>query len=65
MTALWAAISVALLIVWVFTVADIIRRRLERGRTIAWILIVMLLPFAGAVLYWVLRSREGVGADGG
>ena len=61
MTAFWVAISIALLVVWAFTVADIFRRNLDRRHTLAWLLIVILLPFAGALLYWVLRRREAVG----
>ena len=65
MTAFWVAISVVLLVVWAFTVADIFRRHLGQRQTLAWILIVILLPFAGALLYWVLRRREAVGTDHG
>jgi len=65
MTAFWVAISVVLVVVWAFTVADILRRHLDQRHTLAWLLIVILLPFAGALLYWVLRRREVVGADSG
>lgn len=65
MTGLWIAASVALVAVWAFTVADILRRGFDRRRLLAWILIVILLPFVGALLYWVLRRREAIGADRG
>ena len=65
MTAFWVAISIALVIVWVFTLVDLFSRRLDMRHTLAWLLIVVLLPFAGAVLYWVVRRRETVGADAG
>jgi hypothetical protein len=65
MTAFWVAISIALVIVWVFTLVDLFSRRLDRRHMLAWLLIVILLPFAGAVLYWVVRRREAVGADAG
>jgi hypothetical protein len=65
MTAFWVVISVALVAVWAYTVADILRRPLDRRQTLAWVLIVILLPFVGALLYWVLRRREAVGADSG
>jgi hypothetical protein len=64
MTGLWVAASVALLAVWAFTVADILGRGFDRRRVLAWILIVILFPFVGALLYWVLRRREAVGAGG-
>jgi hypothetical protein len=63
MTAIWVAVSIALVVIWVFTVVDLFSRHLDRRHTIAWLLIVILLPFAGALLYWVLRRREAIGAD--
>jgi hypothetical protein len=65
MTAFWVAISIAVVVVWAFTVVDLFSRHLDRRRTLAWLLIVILLPFAGALLYWVMRRREIVGADNG
>ena len=62
MTAFWVAISVALVAVWVFTVVDLFSRNLDRRHALAWFLIVILLPFIGALLYWVLRRREATGA---
>lgn len=58
MTVLWAVIGAALAIVWVLTVVDLVRRHLGAKRTAAWLLIVLILPFAGALLYWVLRKPE-------
>jgi hypothetical protein len=47
---------VALLVVWVITVSDMLRRHLGAAKTSAWLAIVILLPFAGSILYWVLRQ---------
>jgi hypothetical protein len=58
MSIIWVTIGVALVIVWVITVVDIIRRHLGAKRTSAWLLIIVLLPFAGALAYWVLRKPE-------
>ena len=56
---------VVLVVVWVITVSDIVRRHLGRGPTSAWLLIVILLPFLGSLLYWALRkpSAEEVQAQ--
>ena len=56
MSILWGTLIALLVIVWVITVADIVRRHLGPSRTAAWILIVVLLPFAGTILYLVLRK---------
>jgi hypothetical protein len=53
---IWWAIGAALVAIWVITIADIVRRRMGAGRTSAWLLVVVLLPFVGAVLYWALRQ---------
>ena len=53
-------IGLALIAIWVITISDIIKARLGRGPTAGWLVIVLLLPFLGSVLYWALRKpREG------
>jgi uncharacterized protein (DUF58 family) len=52
---LWGIIGVLLAIVVIISIFDIVRRHLGAGRTAAWILLVVLLPFLGSLLYWVLR----------
>jgi hypothetical protein len=49
-------IGIALLVVWGLTIWDLVGRGLGRGKTAAWLVIVLLLPFIGSVLYWVLRE---------
>jgi hypothetical protein len=60
MSGVWAAVGgvlgAILLVIWVISIADIFRSHLSRGQTAAWLVIVLLLPFIGAVLYWSLRK---------
>ena len=58
MSLLWGAIAVVLLIVWVLSIYDIVRRHLGAKRTAAWILIVVILPVVGSILYWAMRGPE-------
>jgi hypothetical protein len=58
MSLIWWTIAVALAIVWVISIVDIIRRHLGAKRTAAWLLIIIILPFVGSVLYWALRKPE-------
>jgi hypothetical protein len=58
MSIIWVAVGVALVIIWGITVFDVIRRHLGAKRTSAWLLIVLLMPFVGALAYWVLRKPE-------
>jgi hypothetical protein len=56
MTFLWVVIAVLLAAVWVITLVDLFRRHVGMGKTAAWVLIVVLLPFLGSMLYWLLRK---------
>lgn len=58
MTVIWVTIGIALVIVWAITIVDVIRRHLGAQRTAAWLLIVIILPFVGSLLYWLLRKPE-------
>jgi hypothetical protein len=52
----WGIISVLLAVVWIITMADLVRRHLGTGRTVAWALLVLVLPFIGALACWGLRE---------
>jgi hypothetical protein len=58
-TIIWFTIGIALLLIWGITVADLIKRRLSTGQTVAWLLIVVIVPFLGAILYWAMRKPGG------
>ena len=58
MTFIWIAIGAALLAVWVITIVDIIRRHLGGKQTVAWLLLVLILPFIGAIAYWATRKPD-------
>ena len=45
-------LGLILLVIWVFTIADIVRSHLGTAKTSAWILIVVIVPFLGALIYW-------------
>ena len=49
-------ILVPLAIVWVIGVVDIVRRDLPFQAKAAWITVVLLVPFLGVILYFVLRK---------
>jgi len=58
MSFFWGVIAVLLLIVWALSIYDIVRRRLGTKRTAAWVLIVVILPVVGSILYWAMRKPE-------
>ena len=56
-TATCVFILIPLLIVWVLGIADIVRRdNLDRSRKAGWILIVVLLPVIGTIVYFAMRK---------
>jgi hypothetical protein len=57
-TLIWVTLAVAVAIMWGIAIVDIVRRRLGAKRTVAWLLIVLILPILGTILYLVLREPE-------
>jgi|tagenome__1003787_1003787.scaffolds.fasta_scaffold20933264_2 hypothetical protein len=53
---LWGILAVLWAFVVIVSIADIVRRHLGMGRGAAWILLIVLFPFAGALLYWAMRK---------
>jgi hypothetical protein len=63
----WWLIGVLVLIMWVVAVVDIIRRRHNRtaGKTAAWILIVLILPVLGTIIYFLVNGTGDPGVPRG
>jgi hypothetical protein len=57
-TLLGTIVALMLLVVVVLTIVDIVKRHLSTGAAIGWIVLVLVLPFIGAVIYWVVRKPE-------
>jgi hypothetical protein len=55
-TAVWVFILLPLVVIWAVGLYDIFRRDLPRGTKAAWILIVVVLPVLGTLLYFLLRK---------
>jgi Phospholipase_D-nuclease N-terminal len=55
-TAVWVFILIPLIIVWVLGVADIIRRPMSGRARAGWLLVVILLPFIGTLIYFLTRK---------
>ena len=58
MAFIWWVLCIALLLVWALTIVDVFNRGLSTKQTAAWLLIVLLLPFLGSALYWVIRPGD-------
>ena len=61
----WWLAGVVAVAAWVVALVDMVRRRgAERGQLAAWVLIVIILPVLGTILYFVIgrRRRPGRGS---
>ncbi|HEX6023344.1 MAG TPA: PLDc N-terminal domain-containing protein [Solirubrobacter sp.] len=56
MTFIWIVSACVLAVVWVLTIVDIVRHRYSTGATIGWLVLILLLPFIGAIIYWLVRK---------
>ena len=63
MTVLWFLVSILVLVVWVLTIIDIVRRHYPVGTMIGWIALTIVLPFIGSAIYWATRKPTGREAE--
>jgi hypothetical protein len=56
MTFIWIVTACVLAVVWALTIVDIVRRRYPTWTAIGWVALILLLPFLGSVVYWLLRK---------
>jgi Phospholipase_D-nuclease N-terminal len=54
---LHALIMLALAFLWGFALYDLITRPLPRVKRVAWLLIIILIPFLGAIIYLITRPE--------
>ncbi|HEX2410630.1 MAG TPA: PLD nuclease N-terminal domain-containing protein [Solirubrobacteraceae bacterium] len=52
---LWI-VAVLAAVIWVITAVDIFRRRYPGWTTFGWIVLILVLPFVGSLIYWVMRK---------
>jgi uncharacterized membrane protein YhaH (DUF805 family) len=53
---LWTLVGVVVLLIVILTIVDIVRRHLGAMATSGWILVVVLLPIIGSIIYWAMRK---------
>jgi Phospholipase_D-nuclease N-terminal len=56
MTVLWIIVGSLLLVVWVLSVVDIFRRHYSGWTTVGWLVLIVILPFVGSLIYWRMRQ---------
>ena len=60
----WWLLLAFVVVIWIATVVDIIRRRHTRtgAKTAAWILLVIILPILGSITYFLVNGVASPGA---
>ena len=59
----WILVFCLVALVWVLSIIDIVRRHYPSGKTAAWILLVVILPFIGTIIYWFQRESTSEEAE--
>jgi hypothetical protein len=57
----WWLIVVVVVVMWVAALVDIIRSRHARsgGKTAAWLILILVLPVLGTLLYFLINGVAG------
>jgi hypothetical protein len=60
----WWLLGVFVVVIWIATIVDIIRRRHTRtgAKTAAWVLLVLILPVLGSITYFLVNGAAGPSA---
>ena len=57
----WWLLGIFVVVLWIFTIVNIIQRRHERsaGKTAAWIIIILVFPVLGTIVYFLVNGASG------
>ena len=50
------SVAIPIVVVWILGVVDILRRGLPAGQAVLWIVVVIVLPIVGTVVYFSLKK---------
>lgn len=61
MSWIWPILAILVIAAWVWAVIDIIRRRhtMSGGKIAAWIIVILVFPVAGAIVYFLVNGMGG------
>ncbi|MBT1690526.1 PLDc N-terminal domain-containing protein [Dawidia soli] len=55
---MYRLISLLTLVIDIVVIVDIVRSRLSSDRKILWVVVVVLLPLVGPILYYLLEKKR-------
>jgi len=56
-------IFVAVFVLWLWAMIDILKNEFTGSNKLIWLLVVMLLPFIGMVLYWFIGREQKINGN--
>jgi hypothetical protein len=56
MSVWWILLICVEFVVVVLTLADVFRQQYETWTAIAWVLVVLIFPLVGSLIYWIARK---------
>ena len=56
-------IFVAVFVLWLWAMIDILKNEFTGSNKLIWLLVVMLLPFIGMVLYWLIGREQKISGN--
>ena len=59
---LWI-IFVAVFVLWLWAMIDILKNEFTGSNKLIWLLVVMLLPFIGMLLYWFIGREQKISVN--
>jgi hypothetical protein len=62
-TWMWTILACVVLAVWALTAFDIFRRHYSGGTTVAYLVLIIVLPFIGSIIYWAIRKPSADEAE--
>lgn len=54
-----ALIGLAILVLDIIAIVDAIKGNLETGKKILWIVLILILPIVGMILYFLVGKQKG------
>lgn len=66
MGVLWFLLVMFIVVLWVVTLFDIFRNWSSRsvGKSVAWLIAVLVFPIVGTIAYFIVQNSAGTGAAG-
>jgi hypothetical protein len=57
----WWLLVIGVIAIWVLTVVDLVRRRhsMSGGKLAAWVILVIVFPVLGSVVYFLVNGTAG------